>query len=249
MLRDGSVVLLKKNEREFLVSIGGGELHTDLGVIKLSLLRGRNFGEKIATHLGHEFLIIQPRMLDFFSKLRRTGAPMLPKDIGVIIAYTGISPSDKVLDAGTGSGILAIFLGNIVRSGKVISYEKNEEFVKIARENVSLAGLENVEVRHGDIFEEIEKIEEQFDIVTLDLEHAHKLIPKLRRVLKLGGYMAAYSPYIEHTKEIRSALERERYSEIRTIEIIEREIEFGEKGTRPSTKVGHSGYITIARLI
>lgn len=249
MLKNGDSVLLKKNEREFLVSIGEGELHTDLGVIKLSELRGRDFGEKIATHIGEEFLIVQPRMFDFFCKLRRVGVPMLPKDIGVILAYTGISPSDKVLDAGTGSGILAIFLGNIVRSGKVISYEKNEEFVRIARENISIAGLGNVEVRYGDIFEEIEKIEEQFDVVTLDLENAHRLISKLRRVLKLGGYVAAYSPYFEHTKQIRMALERENYSGIRTIEVIEREIEFGEKGTRPSTRVGHSGYITIARFI
>jgi tRNA (adenine57-N1/adenine58-N1)-methyltransferase len=247
MLRDSDGVLLKKNGREFLVSVGDGELHTDLGVVKLSELRSKNFGERIATHLGHEFLIIKPRMLDLFNNLKRVGTPMMPKDIGVIIAYTGISPSDRVLDAGTGSGILAIFLGNIVRSGKVISYEKNEEFVKIARENISIAGLRNVEVRHGDIFIEIEKLEEQFDIVTLDLEGAHKLISKLRRVLKLGGYIAAYSPYFEHMKQIRIAMERERYSEIRTIEIIEREIEFGEKGTRPSTRVGHTGYITLAR--
>ncbi len=193
MLRDGDIVLLKKNGREFLVSVGEGELHTDVGIIKLSELRGRNFGEKIATHLKQEFVIMQPRMFDLFRNLKRVGTPMMPKDIGVIMAYTGISPSDKVLDAGTGSGILAIFLGNIVRSGRVISYEKKEEFVKIARENVSIAGLRNVEVRHGDIFEEIEKLEERFDIVTLDLERAHRIISKLRRVLKPAAMGCLFS--------------------------------------------------------
>ncbi len=248
MLKDGDRVLLKKNNREFLVSVSDGELHTDSGIIKLSELRGKEFGEKIATHLAHEFLIIQPRVPDYFSHLKRTGAPIMPKDAGAILASTGIYPFDRVLDAGTGSGVLAVFLGNIVRSGKVISYEKNEEFVRIARENVSTAGLNNVEVRHGDILEEIEKLEEQFDVITLDMEHANKLIPKLGRVLKSGGYVAAYSPFFEQTKQIRLALEKEKYSEVRTIEIIEREIEFGERGSRPSNRVGHSGYITIARL-
>ena len=38
---------------------------------------------------------------------------MLPKDIGLVIAYTGMNRHDEVLDAGTGSGIAAIYFVGI----------------------------------------------------------------------------------------------------------------------------------------
>jgi len=102
------------------------KLHTDLGIIKLDDLGTKSPGETIRSHLGVEFIIQKPRASDFFAHARRSGAPMMPKDIGVIISYTGLCSSDNVLDAGTGSGILAIYLGGIAK--RVVSYEIREDF-------------------------------------------------------------------------------------------------------------------------
>lgn len=87
-----------------------GEMHTDLGIIKLDELKMKSFGDKISSHLGAEFIIQKPRAPDFFIHARRSGAPMMPKDIGVIISNTGLCSSDQVLDAGTGSGYLQCIL-------------------------------------------------------------------------------------------------------------------------------------------
>lgn len=223
-----------------------GELHTDLGVIKLDELRTKTFGDTISSHLGVEFIIQKPRAPDFFAHAKRSGAPMMPKDIGVIISNTGLCSSDCVLDAGTGSGILAIYLGMIAK--RVVSYEVREEFFEIARENIALTGLTNIELRHGDIVEEIKKLDEKFDVVTLDTIATAQVVPHVTNVLYPGGFLAAYSPFFEQAKEIREAIGKTNFTEVRTLENIEREISFTERGTRPATaRVGHTGFITIAR--
>lgn len=223
-----------------------GELHTDLGIIKLDELGTKIFGDTICSHLGVEFTIQKPKAPDFFNHAKRSGAPMMPKDIGVIISNTGLCSTDCVLDAGTGSGILAIYLGGIAK--KVVTYEIREEFIELAKENVALAGLSNVELRCGDIVEEIQKIDGKFDIVTLDTSAAPQVVPFVPHVLYPGGFLAVYSPFFEHTKEIREAIEKTNYTEVRTVENIEREISFTDRGTRPSTaRVGHTGFITIVR--
>ncbi len=107
-----------------------GELHTDLGVIKLDELGTKNFGDTISSHLGVEFIIQKPRAPDFFAHAKRSGAPMMPKDIGVIISNTGLCSSDCVLDAGTGSGILAIYLGMIAKSSEEMNFTELWDYVK-----------------------------------------------------------------------------------------------------------------------
>lgn len=223
-----------------------GEMHTDLGIIRLDELKSKNFGDKISSHLGAEFVIQKPRAPDFFLHAKRSGAPMMPKDIGVIISNTGLCSSDHVLDAGTGSGILAIYLGAIAK--KVVTYEVREEFMEIARNNIVLTGISNIECRHGDIVEEIRKLDEKFDVITLDTIAAARVIPFVHDVIFPGGFLATYSPFFEQAKEIREAIGKTNFIEVRTIETLEREISFTDRGTRPATaRVGHTGYITIAR--
>ena len=223
-----------------------GEMHTDLGIIRLDELRSKNFGDKISSHLGAEFVIQKPRAPDFFIHAKRTGAPMMPKDIGVIISNTGLCSSDHVLDAGTGSGILAIYLGEIAK--KVVTYEVREEFMEIARNNIALTGISNIECRHGDIVEEIGKLDEKFYVITLDTSAAARVIPYVPDVIYPGGFLVTYSPFLEQAKEIREAIGKTNFIEVRTVETLEREISFTDRGTRPATaRVGHTGYITISR--
>ncbi len=235
----------KGKMREYFV-LTQGKLHTDLGIIKLDELGAKSFGDKISSHLGVEFVIQKPRAPDFFAHAKRSGAPMMPKDIGVIISNTGLCSSDSVLDAGTGSGILAIYLAGIAK--KVVSYEIREEFIEIAKQNIALAGLLNIELRRGDIIEEIQNMNEKFDVVTLDVANASKVVPHVPKVVYPGGFLAVYSPFFEHAKEVSEAIERTDSVDVRTVETLEREISFTERGSRPATaRVGHTGFITIAR--
>jgi tRNA (adenine57-N1/adenine58-N1)-methyltransferase len=246
MIREGEYVLLKaEGGREYFTPVRDDKLHTDLGIVDLKSIEGKDWGSVVLSHKGSEFTVLKPRGPDYFKHIKRTGAPMMPKDIGVIISYTGICPTDVVLDAGTGSGVLAIYLGTIV--SKVISYESNEHFVKVAQKNIEKAGLKNIEVRHGSIVEEIKNLEGPFDVVTLDLQDAALVVHGAKKVLRQGGFLSSYSPFFEQASAVRSAVEKEGFKDIITVLINEHELEFGERGTRPSTRVGHTGFITIAR--
>lgn len=246
MIDDGDYVLLRAaGDREYFARAGEGKLHTDLGIVDLSTLIGIEWGASIESHLGKPFYAVKPRSPDFFKHMRRTGAPMMPKDIGVIMAYTGVCPDDTILDAGTGSGVLAVYLGKVAK--KVITYEANESFANSARKNVVNAGLTNVDVRHGDILQEIKTLEGPFDVVTLDMQEAAQAIPEVKRVLVKGGFVATYSPFFEQAIAVRNMIDAEGFEEQTTIIVTEQELEVGKRGTRPSTRVGHTGFITIAR--
>ncbi len=246
MIARGDFVLLRGGGgREYFVTVGDEKLHTDLGTVELQRLEGMEWGSKVESHLGKPFTVLRPKAPDFFKHIRRTGAPMMPKDIGAVIAYTGICPADVVLDAGTGSGVLAIYLGTIAK--KVITYEINEQFVDVARKNVARAGLSNVEVRHGDVLEELKNIGGPVDVVTLDMQDAAEAAEGAYSILSPGGFLATYSPFFEQAAATRRAVERAGFPELNTILVGEQELEVGKRGTRPSTRVGHTGFITIAR--
>ncbi|WP_370572265.1 tRNA (adenine-N1)-methyltransferase [Methanomethylovorans sp.] len=250
-MENGEMVLLRtflnEKPREFIVCVSEDAFHSDFGVIELAELARLSPGDTICSHRGQEFIVQKPRMPDMFRHAQRSGAPMMPKDIGMVIAYTGICKNDVVLDAGTGSGILSMYLGSIAK--KVITYEIKENFANLARSNISKAGLDNVEVRCGNIVEAIDKIEEKFDVVTLDTINSPEVIPKIRKVLVPGGFVVTYSPFIEQTIAIRKAMDASGPWDVTTIECIERPLSVSERGTRPATGgVGHTGYITIARI-
>jgi tRNA (adenine57-N1/adenine58-N1)-methyltransferase len=240
MIETGDRILLSGAGREFFVKAGPGTLGTDKGQLDLSHLVGKNAGDIITTHSGAEFVVRIPRPTDFFTYGKRSGAPMLPKDIGLVIAYTGMNHNDDVLDAGTGSGIAAIYFGGVARTVK--TYEVRPEFSNLARKNITDAKLANVEAVAADFLAS----EGTFDVVHLDMQIAPEHVVHAYNLLRAGGYLACYTPFLEQMAIVVDAA-TELFAEVHTHELIEREMTRSKRGTRPSTSVCHSGYVTIAR--
>jgi len=240
MIEAGDRVLLSGAGREFFVKAGPGNLGTDKGQLDLAQLVGKNAGDIITTHSGTEFTIRIPRPTDFFTYGKRSGAPMLPKDIGLVIAYTGMNHNDDVLDAGTGSGIAAIYFGGVAKSVK--TYEVRPEFSALALKNINDAKLANVEAVAADFLAS----EGTFDVVHLDMQIQPEHVAHAYSLLRPGGYLACYTPFLEQMAIVVDAAS-EKFAEVHTHELIEREMTRSKRGTRPSTSVCHSGYVTIAR--
>ncbi|WP_121743044.1 methyltransferase domain-containing protein [Natronorubrum halophilum] len=239
--------MLVRGDRTYLVE-PGGEQGTDLGVLEVP--EDVQPGETIETHLGDEFQVRRLRGPDLFHHFERTGAPMVPRDIGLVIGETGIARGDRVLDTGTGTGVLA---ASMARAGaSVVSYERDPEFADVARENMKLGGVADaVDVRTGDLTEHVGDLEDSsFDVLTLDTGDAPSLVAHAPALLVEGGFVAVYSPFVESTREVVETARDVGLSNVRTRETIQREMQFDDRGSRPSTApVGHTGYLTIARNV
>jgi|Deesub1362A_J573_1020465.scaffolds.fasta_scaffold01233_3 tRNA (adenine57-N1/adenine58-N1)-methyltransferase len=242
-------VVIVSGKNSYIINSFEGDFHTHRGVIKLSELKNLRYGDEIKTHLGTKFRVLPFSLSDFFKHFKKGPTPIMPKDIGAIIAYTGFRSGSYVLDSGTGSGVLAAYLAYFNRDGKVITVEKRPEFARIARKNFELAGLTNIYQIIGDIFEVAKALKVKFDLITLDMKDDYKFVPYAKDLLKTSGYLAIYNPYIEATRDAYNAMMESNFEEIESFELIKLNLEHKRVGTRPVTRVWHTGFIVIGRKI
>ncbi|MFB6128857.1 MAG: methyltransferase domain-containing protein [Halorhabdus sp.] len=241
-------VLLVGEGREYLRE-RGETLETDLGV--LDVPEDAEPGDTLETHLGTAFEVRALRGPDLFEHFERTGAPMMPRDVGLIVGHTGVAGGDRVLDVGTGTGVLSAYVGRMGAS--VVTYEQDAEFADVARENMALAGVEDtVDVRTGDATDHVDELRDDapFDVLTLDTADAPTLVEHAPELLADGGFVAVYSPFVESSRDVVETARDVGLSGIETLETIQREMDFDDRGSRPSTAgVGHTGYLTFGRLV
>ncbi|ACV49289.1 MULTISPECIES: tRNA (adenine-N1)-methyltransferase [Halomicrobium] len=232
-------------DREYLLA-AGETLETDLGVLEVP--DDPEPGQIVETHLDEPFTVRELRGPDLFNHLERTGAPMMPRDIGIVVGKTGLQSGDRVLDAGTGTGVLAAYLARM--GVTVTTYERDPEFADVARENMAMAGVEDrVDVRSGDVTEAVDALAEtDFDVVTLDTGDAAAVVERAPELLVPGGFLAVYSPFVEQAREAIQTARDAGLRDAETLETIQRALDVSDRGTRPSTRgVGHTGYLTFAR--
>ncbi|PSP93693.1 SAM-dependent methyltransferase [Halobacteriales archaeon QS_4_62_28] len=232
-------------DREYLLA-PGETLETDLGV--LDVPDDVTPGDTVETHLDEPFAVRELRGPDLFNHLERTGAPMMPRDIGLVVGTTGVQSGDRVLDAGTGTGVLATYLARM--GATVTTYEKDADFADIARENTVLAGVEDtVTVQTGDVTDDLDTLDQAaFDVITLDTGDAATVVEHAPDLLVPGGFVAVYSPFVEQAREALTTAREVGLGDAETLETIQREMDISDRGSRPSTRgVGHTGYLTFAR--
>ena len=85
-------------------------------------------------------------------------------------------------------------------------------------------------------------------MLTLDTQDAPAVVARAPDLLADGGYVTVYSPFVEATREVVRVAREAGLGEVESLETIQREMDFDERGSRPSTAgVGHTGYLTFAR--
>ncbi len=240
-------VVIVSGKDSFLVKSFKGKLHTHRGVIDLEELAGKSYGDEVKTHTGHAFKILPFAPSDFFRHFKRSATPIMPKDIGAIIVTCGLRPDSLVLDAGTGSGMIAAYIAYFNRYGEVVTVEKRREFAKIARENFRLANLKNIHQIVGDVNYVADGFKKEFDLIVLDMKDDYVFIPKAKKLLNAGGYLAVYNPYIEPSRRAYETMKKTGFVELECFELLKNDYEFKRVGTRPVTRVWHTGFIVIGR--
>ena len=242
------VVLLDASGKKWLVPLEGDTLSIPgLGVLNAERVRAA-FGGVLSVG-GKSFFVLRPSARDLAETLERRAQIITAKDVALLLYYADVKPGDVVVEGGSGSGAVTIALARAVgETGRVISYDVREDFLAVARENVRRAGLEDrVEFHHGDVRLGLEG---PADAIVLDLPDPWNAAKVAYEALKPCGHLAAYSANMEQVKETVLALHKLSFIEVRTVEVLEREMEVREQGVRPAfAALGHTGYLTVARKV
>jgi len=247
MAKNSRIIATKGKEhfppQEYFVRDISKDFSIKYGKIKKKDLKKKN--SRIKTNTGKDYLIFESQFVDDYKRIRR-GAQIIPlKDIGMIIATTGIDKSSVILEAGGGSGGFSCFVSKYVK--KIISYDIDDESLEVIRHNIKSLEIKNIAVKKADVYKKID--EKNFDMILFDLPEPWKAIENASKALKVGGFLVSYSPTIVQSQQFVNTL-TDSLMHVKTVEMTERMWKIEGQVVRPISKsILHSGFITFARKI
>ncbi len=251
--KKGEWVIIYCNGNRWLIRLDRDKFGTHFGNIDLKSIVGKDEGSGV--EVGNEKVyFFKPTVWEFLTKIKRKTQIIYPKDISIMLLYSGVEEKDRIIEAGTGSGSLLTALVYFVKKGKVISIEKRKEFQILAMKNIeNFYGKipENVKFVLGDVYEKFNLgIKKGWaDKIFLDLPEPWKAI-WLTEYLKKGGILCAYNPQITQIQKLSVELEKNSFVDFNVIEILMREWMVDEKRVRPKDLMrAHTGFILISRKV
>ncbi|WP_110589159.1 tRNA (adenine-N1)-methyltransferase [Microbacterium suaedae] len=234
-----------------------GELHTHLGVLAHSELEGRPDGSVVVNTGGHEYLALRPLLRDFVMSMPRGAAIVYPKDAAQIVTQADIFPGAVVVEAGVGSGALSMSLLRAVGDeGRLLSFERREEFADVARANVETFFGEipsQWEIHFGDLAEALPRDvpDGTVDRVVLDMLAPWEVLPAVSDALAPGGVVLCYVATATQLSRIAEFVRgMGGFTEPEASETMVRGWHVDGLAVRPDHRmVGHTGFLLTARKL
>lgn len=250
---EDKVLLYFDSKRRWIVKVEKDKVFScDRGKINLDNLVGLKYGSKIKTSANFDAYIMKPLLIDYIERgLKRVTQIIYPKDQGLIIMLLSLSPGLRVLEIGVGTGCTTAVLANIVKpTGHVYGYEVREEFLNIAKKNLSELGLLNyVTIKLKDAREGID--ERNMDAAVVDIGDPWVIVDHLYEALKPSAPAVFFIPSMNQIEKLYKALmDHGGFIDIRCYEVLLREIKLSKESIRPANfMVGHTGYIVFVRKV
>ncbi|XP_040916810.1 tRNA (adenine(58)-N(1))-methyltransferase, mitochondrial isoform X2 [Toxotes jaculatrix] len=183
----------------------GSRLQSSWGFILHDNIAKQRPGQFLKTSIGLPIFIRRASLEDYVLCMRRGPAIAYPKDAGTMLMMMDVTEGDRVLESGSGSGALSLFLSRAVGSkGSVLSVEVREDHLKRAmlnykrwRTSWSLRRGEewpdNVQFYNADLCTASSLLDGQgFHAIALDLPNPHLLLPTVIPHLHPGAVCAIY---------------------------------------------------------
>ena len=243
------ILLLEPSGRKHLVILDQETINVPrVGVVRADTLRA-SLGRRWEIG-GRTFLVLTPSIRDKIGTIRRHAQIIGPKDAPSIVWNCDIQADDHVVELGAGSGALTLALAHAVGpNGRVVTYDIRADSLAVARQNVDAAGFSGrVEFRLQDARKGID--DRDVDAFVVDIPDPWAAVGTGVDALRPCGHFASFSPNVEQVNRTVTALRASTFVEIRSVELIEREIVSHDAGTHPSfAPLGHTGYLTFARKV
>lgn len=234
------ILLHLKSGKKFLVKSLDDDYITLFGRISAKDLSK----EQAISDKKEKFAVFDPNFVDLWESMNRGPQVMIQKDIGLVMAKTGINKDSKAVDAGGGSGSLCLYLANLCR--EVTSYEINPEHFSILQKNKEMFGLKNLTLKQENIAEGI--AEKELDLITLDLPEPWRVLEPAEKALKTGGFIAVYLPNLTQVQRFVELALKSRINVLETVELLERKWKIEGEILRPEFQMlGHTGFMVFGR--
>jgi tRNA (adenine57-N1/adenine58-N1)-methyltransferase catalytic subunit len=234
-----------------------GEFHTHSGILNHDLVIGQPDASIVTSSTGVEYLALRPLLTDFVMSMPRGAAIIYPKDAAQILGMADIFPGAVVVEAGVGSGALALWmLRAIGPDGELHSFERRQEFAEIAQANAEAflgAVPANWSVTVGDLVEVLPAAvpNGSVDRVVLDMLAPWECIAVAADALTPGGVLLCYVATVTQLSRTAEAIRATgQFTSPDSAETMVRTWHVEGLAVRPDHRmIGHTGFLIASRRL
>ena len=252
---DNQLIVIKTSKNKYLSVVEKDkEFITNEGKFKFSDLK--KIPSIITTTTGIDFQIYTPTYKEFVLLMKRGPQIIYPKDVGQIIVESNLHNSSKILEIGSGSGALTLYLYSLLQnSGKLYSLDSSKINQRRANKTISryLSTYSKDTVDVNFINEKLDNfnfknLEDKIDAIITDVPEPWDFF--INNKIDTNLNWVSYLPSMSQIIRINETLKEKNFQDIEVKEVILRDWIVDKKVVRPTNKlVSHTGFLVSAKYI
>ena len=253
---DNTVVVLKNNKHKHLAVLKDDqEFVSQNGVIKFNDIR--ELPSTVTSSKNHEYYVYIPSFDEFILLMKRGPQIIYPKDIGAILIAGNISKNSNILEIGTGSGALTLYLNLILdKKSQLFTLDENEKNQRRAQKTIERFVASSKINNLVDVIYINSKLSafafndlaDKVDTIITDIPEPWEFF--LKNQIKQNLNWVSYLPSISQVEKIVTKLRENNFVNIKITETLNREWIVDKKIVRPKNEmVGHTGFVVGARYL
>ena len=252
---DNQLIVIKTSKNKYLSVVENDkEFITNEGKFKFSDLK--KIPSIVTTTTGIDFQIYTPTYKEFVLLMKRGPQIIYPKDVGQIIVESNLHNSSRVLEIGSGSGALTLYLYSLLQnSGKLYSLDSSKINQRRANKTISryLSTYSKDTVDVNFINEKLDKfnfknLEDKIDAIITDVPEPWDFF--INNKIDTNLNWVSYLPSMSQIIRINETLKEKNFQDIEVKEVILRDWIVDKKVVRPTNKlVSHTGFLVSAKFI
>lgn len=252
---DNQLVVINTPKNKYLSVVENNkEFITNEGKFKFSDLK--KIPSIVTTTTGIDFQIYTPTYKEFVLLMKRGPQIIYPKDVGQIIVESNLHNSSRVLEIGSGSGALTLYLYSLLQnSGKLYSLDSSKINQRRANKTISryLSTYSKDTVDVNFINEKLDNfnfknLEDKIDAIITDVPEPWDFF--INNKIDTNLNWVSYLPSMSQIIRINETLKEKNFQDIEVKEVILRDWIVDKKVVRPTNKlVSHTGFLVSAKYI